>query len=102
MGEKSVILKTDFRVWKKQTVRCFRKNTPKNQTELNGIEAIYIAVVVVLFLRFLFLIILFFILFYFIYFLLSTFSGMHMHTMHTGSYAPAICLLNNIIYDFLE
>ena len=45
MGEKSVILKTDFRVWKKQTVRCFRKNTPKNQTELNGIEAIYIAVI---------------------------------------------------------
>ena len=93
MGEKSVILKTDFRVWKKQTVRCFRKN---------GIEAIYIAVVVVLFLHFLFLIILFYILFYFIYFLLSTFSGMHMCTVHTGSYAPAICLLKNIIYNFLE
>ena len=35
-------------VKKKQTVRCFRKNIPKNQTEFNGIEAIYIAVVVVL------------------------------------------------------
>ena len=32
---------------KKQTVRYFRKNTPKNQTELNAIEAIYIVVVVV-------------------------------------------------------
>ena len=101
MGDKSVILKTDFRVWKKQTVRCFRKNTPKNQTEFKRIEAIYIAVVV-LFLHFLFLIILFYILFYFIYFLPLTFSGMHMHTVHTGSYAPALCLLNNIIYDFLE
>ena len=28
-------------------VRCFRKNTPKNQPELNGIEAIYVVVVVV-------------------------------------------------------
>ena len=55
--------KTDFLMWekrvccfenrlpgvkKKQTVRCFRKNTPKNQTEFNGIEAIYIVLVVVL------------------------------------------------------
>ena len=44
--------------------------------------------------------ILFFILFYFIYFLLST--CMHLRTLHTGSYTPAICLLNNIIYEFLE
>ena len=29
-----------------QTVRCFRKNTPKNRTELNGVEAFYVAVVV--------------------------------------------------------
>ena len=100
MGDNGVILKTDFRVWKKQTVRCFRKNTPKNQTEFRGIEAIYIAVV--LFLHFLFLIILFYILFYFIYFLPLTFSGTHMHTVHTGSSALELCLLNNIIYDFLE
>ena len=30
VGEKGVIWKTDFRVWEKQAVRCFRKNTPKN------------------------------------------------------------------------
>ena len=30
VGEKGVIWKTNFRVWKKQAVRCFRKNTPKN------------------------------------------------------------------------
>ena len=42
--------------------------------------------------------ILFFILFYFIYFLLST--SMHMRTVCTGSYTPAICLLNNIIMTF--
>ena len=47
-GKESIVLKTDFRVSKKQTVRYFRKNTPKNQTELNAIEAIYIVVVVVL------------------------------------------------------
>ena len=42
--------------------------------------------------------ILFFILFYFIYFLLLT--CMHMRTVCTGSYTPAICLLNNIIMTF--
>ena len=31
----------------KQTVRYFRENTPKNQTELNTTEAIFIVVVVV-------------------------------------------------------
>ena len=70
--ESTVVLKTDFRVWKKQTVRCFRKNTPKNQTELNGIEVIQIAVAFVLIFTLSFLIILFFILFYFV-FLPSTF-----------------------------
>ena len=41
-GKESFVLKTDFRVSKKkQTVRCFTKNTPKNQIELNGIQAIY-------------------------------------------------------------
>ena len=61
-------------------VRCFenqlsgvkkkkpvRKNTPENQKELNGIEAIYIAVVVVLIFTLSFLIILFFISFYFFF-----------------------------------
>ena len=32
----------------KKTVRCFRVNIPKNQRELNGIEVMYISVVVVL------------------------------------------------------
>ena len=48
-------------VKKKQSIR---KNTPKNQKELNGIETIYIPVVVVLIFT-PFLIILFFILLYF-------------------------------------
>ena len=57
--------KTDFLMWRKrvccfenrlsgvkkknnkQTVRYFRKKAPKNQTELNAIEAIFIVVVVV-------------------------------------------------------
>ena len=47
---------------KKQSIR---KNTPKNQKELNRIETIYIPVVVVLIFTLSFLIILFFILFYF-------------------------------------
>ena len=46
--KESVVLKTDFRLWKKQIACCFRKNIPNNQTELNGIEASYIAIVVVL------------------------------------------------------
>ena len=40
MGEKSVVFKTG-----QQTVRFFRKNTPKNRTEFNGVEALYIAIV---------------------------------------------------------
>ena len=72
--------KTDFLIWrksllfgnklfsvsKKQTVRYFRKNTSKNQTELNAIEAIYIVVVVLLISTLSFLIILFFDFYYFI------------------------------------
>ena len=51
-------MKTDFLMWRKRvfcfenqlsgvkkTVHCFRKKTPKNQIELNGIETIYIVVV---------------------------------------------------------
>ena len=53
-------MKTYFRTSKKQTVRYFGKNTPKNQTELNAIGAIYIVVVVVLIFTLSFLIILFF------------------------------------------
>ena len=95
-------MKTDFRVSKKQTVHCFRENTPNNQIELNGIEAIYIVVVVALLFTLSFLIILFFILFYFIsFFLPLNFSGMHVCIMHTGSYAPAssgnVLFLSSII-----
>ena len=79
-------------MWKKQTVHCFRKNTPKNQTEIKRNRGIlYCRCCCLMF-------ILFFILFYFIYFLLST--CMHMCTVCTGSYTPAICLLNNIITIF--
>ena len=86
-GEKeSVVLKTDFRVREKQTVRCFRRNTPKNQRELNGIEAIYIVLVVDLILTLSF--------FNYspfccnIFFLPSTFSGTHGCTVRTGGFAP--------------
>ena len=79
-------------MWKKETVHCFRKNTPKNQTEIKRNRGIlYCRCCCLMF-------ILFFILFYFIYFLLST--CMHMRTVCTGSYTPAICLLNNIIMTF--
>ena len=77
-------------MWEKR-VFCFRKNTPKNQTELYAIGAIYIVVIVVLLFTLSFLIILDFILFYFILlFLPSTFSGTHVSTVRTGSYAPEI------------
>ena len=68
-------MKTDFRVSKKQTVRCLRKNTPKNQIELNGIEAIYIVVDVVLIftLSFLNYSLFYFILFHLIFFTLDFF-----------------------------
>ena len=74
----------------KITVRCFRKNTPKNQTEFKGIEAIYIVVVVVLTFTFSFFnyFLFYFLLFIFI-FLPSTFSGTHVRTVRKGSYAPA-------------
>ena len=90
-------------VKKKQTVRCFTKYTPKNQIELNRIEAICIVVVVLLIFTLSFLIILFFMLFHLI-FLPLTFSGMHVCTMHTGSYPHASSgnvlfpKLNNLIY----
>ena len=87
-------------VKKKQTVRCFTKYTPKNQIELNRIEAICIVVVVLLIFTLSFLIILFFILFHLI-FLPLTFSGMHVCTMHTGSYPHAssgnVLFLSSII-----
>ena len=62
---------------KKQSIR---KNTPKNQKELNGIETIYIAVVVVLIFTLSFFN---YSLFYFI-FLPFTFS---VTLVRTGSYA---------------
>ena len=60
---------------KNQTVRCFRKNTQKNQPDLNGIEGIYVVVVVVfIFTRSFFLIILFFILIILFHFIFFTFE----------------------------
>ena len=84
VGDKSLLFwKPTFRCKKKKPVR---KNTPENQKELNGIEAIYIAVVVVLIFTLSFLIKLCFILLFF--FLPLTFSGTHVHTVGTGSYTP--------------
>ena len=99
--EKSLLFwKPTFGCQKKQTVRCFTKYTPKNQIELNRIEAICIVVVVLLIFTLSFLIILFFMLFHLI-FLPLTFSGMHVCTMHTGSYPHAssgnVLFLSSII-----
>ena len=77
-----------LKVKKKQSVR---KNTPKNQKELNGIGIIHIDVVVLLIFTpsFFNYSPFYFILFHFI-FLPSTFSGTHVRTLHTGSYASDV------------
>ena len=71
--------------------RKFYKITPKNQKELNGIGIIHIAVVVVLIFTpsFFNYSPFYFILFHFI-FLPSTFSGTHVRTLCTGSYASDV------------
>ena len=62
MGEKSPTFGFEKKKW------CVRKNTPKNQKELNGIEAIYIVVVVLTFTLSLFNYSLFYVIFFHVIF----------------------------------
>ena len=85
-------MKTDFRASKKQTVRYFRKNTPKNETELNAIRAIYIVVVVVLIFTPSFLIILFF---YFI-----SFYSSYPRLFHVRTCVPCVQVATPLLNTF--
>ena len=62
---------------KKERVHCFRKTISAKQAELNELRKLLLFSDSSLF-----------ILYYYVIFTLDSFSGMLVHTVHTGSYGP--------------